>query len=263
MEGRILKNQLPEQIKIPVEGKTYFRKPDGEIFYHFLSEDKGSNYGLIYLDTDLKQLEKFKALLLREPQRLIPFDGINAGSINDNWYLWSDSVRGLWWSLVNLDSAKLKKECAPKYQSWNWLTIAPRPMLDIEEDLDKFEEYIRSITIGAKMYFSEVAYVIESGKNEECPNLHAHILYSFKNTSIGKNYKRDACRRYDRLFKTEKGIDWFNKKGKGWYNDTFRGKDTAELGIIIQDKRDYCDNSKKSALHENYCDLGLNDSYKA
>lgn len=254
MEGRVV-----EKVK---------KSPEGEIIYHFLKEDKGDNFGFLYLDSASPNEERlknqFKTLLMEEPERMVYFggpqnQGVYFGEDNVKWFDWHETAHSYFMSISKVETLRLKKECAPVYQAWNWLTLAPKPMLDIVEDIDKFEDFIRKLM--NPIYFKEFVWVIESGKNESCPNLHAHILFTFKNSSVGKNFKRDAVRYYDRIFKTEKGIDWISKKGKGWYNVKFHTKDEKVLSEIIQDKKEYCLNFSKSALHENYCDLGLSGSY--
>ena len=150
----------------------------------------------------------------------------------------------------------LKKKYSPKFISWNWLTISPRPMLESEQ-LDDFEKFVRGIM--SDKYLSEYYFVIECGKNPDKPNYHAHMLYRFKNANVGKNFKRDCVRRFDKMFQCEKGIDWFSSKGKGWFLKKFQGKN-VDLNII-QDKKDYCINSEKSFIHSNFMDLGINGSY--
>jgi hypothetical protein len=236
---------------------TIDKTPDGELIYYFLEEDAGENYPFLWLDLDEGLVSTFRKHLSNEPERLLDFNGWNAPL--DSWNDWVDICHHQYWKLKDIELKRLKFIKKPVFKSWNWLTIAPRPMLDINEDLDKFEEYIKSIM--NPLYFEEFKWVIESGKSESCPNVHAHILYCFKNEKVGKNWKRDSCRRYDRVFKTEQGIDWFNAKGKGWFNKVFRSKDTDFINKIVKDKKEYCDNFSKSAIHQNYCDLNLSGEY--
>lgn len=236
----------------------------------FSEFDLGKNYKFYEsVFEDVKKHPKwkdFENLLKAEPERMHFFNVLDYGHFNskpeppDRWIDWKDDLYNVLLDLQLYERKLLKIKFAPKNESWNWLTISPRPMLT-DDQLDDFESFVRAIFCEDKnKYFSEYCFVIECGKNPDKPNYHLHALYHFKNTEIGKNFKRNVSNKFDRMFNCEGGLTWTSSKGRGWFLKTFKGKNVDPR--IIQDKRDYCINSEKSFLHENFKDLGINGSWK-
>lgn len=241
-----------------------FGEKDRNVERWFSELDDGRNFGLSYReswDQNPPLTDMFLKCLKHEPPRQVFGDDMSDLDTPErkrynNWHEWRDDINNIFYSILKEETKFIKAKFKKNSECWNWLTISPRPMLTTEQ-LDDFEMFVRGIM--SEKYFSEYYFVIECGKNSECPNYHAHMLYKFKNANVGKNFKRDCVRKFDRMFKCEKGIDWYNKKGKGWFLKKFQGVNVDPE--IIQDKKDYCINSEKSFLHENYADLGISGSY--
>lgn len=228
----------------------------------FCEFDLGQNYPFfLSVFDDVKKSDDwniFCDLVKKEPERWLLMNDYGYKSESPNWFEWKFDVHDVYMRLKNSEAKFLKLKFGPKYESWNWLTLSPRPMLKSDQ-LDDFEEFVNGIFSDKLM--DEFYWVIECGKNSDKPNYHMHALYRFKNHNVGKNFKRDVVRKFDKVFKCEKGIDWTSDKGKGWFLKKFQGKNIDPK--IIQDKIDYCVNTKKSYLHENFMDLGLSGSWKA
>jgi len=176
----------------------------------FSDFDEGKNYEFCdctFDELDFKLFEEFENVLKREPKRYHNFSVEKGHDPPDDWFEWKDELHNIYMKLRNKEMVLLKKKYSPKFISWNWLTISPRPMLESEQ-LDDFEKFVRGIM--SDKYLSEYYFVIECGKNPDKPNYHAHMLYRFKNANVGKNFKRDCVRRFDKMFQCEKGIDWFS-----------------------------------------------------
>ena len=227
--------------------------------YCFCDFDEGKNYKFfesVFDDVkNRKDYLEFCELMKNEEPRYLSFENENA-----KWFEWKFEVHDVYMRLKNIEAKYLKIKFGAKNESWNWLTLSPRPMLT-DDQLDDFETFVRAIFCEDKnKYFSEYCFVIECGKNPDKPNYHLHALYHFKNTEIGKNFKRNVSNKFDRVFGCEGGLTWTSAKGCGWFLKTFKGKNVDPR--IIQDKRDYCINTEKSYLHENFKDLGINGSWK-
>lgn len=234
----------------------------------FSDFDLGKNYKFCEcVFEDVKKHPKwndFEDLLKSEPERMHYFSVFDYGQFNskpeppEHWCCWKDDIHNVLLILHNYETKLLKIKCGPKYESWNWLTLSPRPMLTSDQ-LEDFEDFANGIFSDKLM--DEYYWVIECGKYPDKPNYHIHALYRFKNANIGKNFKRDAVRKFDRIFNCEKGIDWKSNKGCGWYLKKFQGKNVDPQ--VIKDKIEYCVNTEKSYLHENFMDLGISGSWKA
>ena len=129
-------------------------------------------------------------------------------------------------------------------------TIVPEERLSIsEENLSNakiFIDYVLHLP-----YLKRVWWVWESGKYEDSPNLHLHMLIEFY---CSKNFKRDLTCKWSKVFKGS-NIDWKSKTGVGW-----DAKPCNTL-VIQQDKIAYMDNSQKGS-HENFCDLNLRGKHE-
>jgi len=177
--------------------------------------------------------------------------------ITPEWYYWHfDKTDSFTFLIRNEMTAILKKFYAPKLETWNFLTLSPKPMLKME-DAEKFHNWVEKIM--DPRFISSCNWVIECGKNEECPNIHAHILFKHINQGLSKNFKRDCSRSFHREFKCD--INWRDSKGCGWKNVIIKNKNNPMYEKILKDKREYLTDYSKGALHKNFMDLGLNGGF--
>ena len=124
-------------------------------------------------------------------------------------------------------------------------TIVPEDRLSITEDnISNAKIYIEYIL--QLKYLKKIWWVWESGKYEDKPNLHLHMLIDFYDS---KNFKRDLMCKWSKVFKGS-NIDWRTKGGQGWDSRP------CNTGQIIEDKISYMDNAQKGS-HMNFCDLNL------
>lgn len=153
----------------------------------------------------------------------------------------------------------LRKHHAPKVECWNWLTLAPKPMLRFE-DAERLGQYCEKLMDPRTIQSCQ--WVVECGKSEDTPNIHCHILYRHKNRGLSTNFKRDACNLFKRHFKDRESIiKWSTPKGSGWVNKVFRSTNNPDYQQMVNDKRDYMNNFNKSATHENFMDLNINGGF--
>lgn len=144
-----------------------------------------------------------------------------------------------------------------KKLTWNFLTLSPFPKLDYTDtNKGKLLEFCDNIFNKINMH--QYHYVIECGKDEHNPHLHIHALFVY-NKGINKNWKRNVIKLFNKTFNNSK-IDWFTKNGRGWYNKVINPMNNKLFDIMIKDKLDYFNNSKKGALHDNFEDIGLRGS---
>jgi len=111
----------------------------------------------------------------------------------------------------------------------------------------------------AKRNFIDNWWVIESGKNEDEPNLHIHMLANFVHKH---NFRRDLTSMWKKHFGNDPGNDIeyrnYNKKKQKW-NKGIDAK-ACNTKLIQEDKITYMINSEKGT-HENFTDLGLSGEY--
>ena len=124
-------------------------------------------------------------------------------------------------------------------------TIVPEERLSITEDNISNAKLLIEYIMQLK-YLKRVWWVWESGKYEDKPNLHLHMLVEFYES---KNFKRDLICKWSKIFK-QSNIDWKKSSGSGWDS---RPCNTRE---IQKDKISYMDNAQKGS-HENFVDLEL------
>lgn len=98
--------------------------------------------------------------------------------------------------------------------------------------------------------FTKCAWVIESGKHEDCPNLHIHALGKLKN----KNFKRMFMSRWNKQYEDKYNISYDENNNKGWHMVPCN---TLE---IQSDKLNYLDNVLKGS-HENFIDLKIGNKF--
>lgn len=144
-----------------------------------------------------------------------------------------------------------------KKYTWNYLTISPFPKLDYTDE-NKHKLFDFCVNIFNKINMKKFHFVIESGKDQENPHLHIHALFVY-NKGINKNWKRNVIKLYNKTFTNSK-IDWYTKKSRGWYNQVINPMNNKLFDVMIKDKLDYFNNSKKTVLHNNFEDIGLRGS---
>lgn len=103
--------------------------------------------------------------------------------------------------------------------------------------------------------FTKCAWVIESGKHEDCPNLHIHALGKLKN----KNFKRDCFTRWHKQYEDKYNIKYVEKKDDGSENKGWDMKPCNTLKIQ-SDKLNYLNNVLKGS-HENFIDLKIGNKF--
>lgn len=176
-----------------------------------------------------------------------------------NYMDWYDERRIREMSISDERLKILRKHHAPKTEIWNWLTLAPKPMLRFE-DADRLNDFCSEIMDPRTI--KSCQWVVECGKSEQAPNIHCHILFRHMNEGLSKNFKRKVCNRFKKVFSDRSSeISWSTPKGRGWYNQVFRSTNNPTYKKMIQDKRDYMDNFQKSACHENFMDLNLKGGF--
>ena len=143
-----------------------------------------------------------------------------------------------------------------KVKGMSFYTIVPKERLNYDAftigQLASFCEEMFN-TRGDK-YFKQCWYVIESGKHQQRPNLHVHLLADFKKlkgASGSKFFLRDLKTLWKKYFHDEKFSINYNIEGN-------KGIDRVDCNTleIQQDKITYMDNDCKGT-HENFTDLGI------
>ena len=175
-------------------------------------------------------------------------------TFSEDWYNEYWCLTDLSINIGKLEHLHLRKTSS---ETWNYLTISPKPFLS-ENQLGDFERFITGIM--NPTYIKQCYWVIESGKYEDNPNYHAHLLFTFNNAGLSKNFKRDCCRAFARKFKGFQ-IDWRSKNGVGWYNKIIRSTNNSKFKEILEDKKNYFLNIEKSVLHENFTDLNISGGF--
>ena len=104
-------------------------------------------------------------------------------------------------------------------------------------------------------YFKQCWYVVESGKHQQKPNLHIHLLADFKKMG-SKFFLRDLKTLWRKHFPDEKYTINYNVDGN-------KGIDRVDCNTleIQQDKITYMDNDCKGT-HENFTDLGIHKHFE-
>lgn len=228
--------------------------PDMDIFL-------GNEYSLTK-----SYIEKWNTLrqwLIKNPEPPKDWDPIHKSDkdrmLEQIWYDWKFEVIDMEREIHFERSKILRKHHAPKVECWNWLTLAPKPMLRFE-DAERLGQYCEKLMDPRTIQSCQ--WVVECGKSEDTPNIHCHILYRHKNRGLSTNFKRDACNLFKRMFKDRESIiKWSTPKGSGWVNKVFRSTNNPDYKQMVQDKRDYMNNFEKSATHENFMDLNINGGF--
>lgn len=152
----------------------------------------------------------------------------------------------------------------PVIETFIFLTIAPgdsktggKRLPFTENNIDKFKHWLDKTFTGVAI--GESYYVLECGKNESEPNLHAHMFYKYKSAGVGKNFTRDTKVSFRKEFPGF-NVDWKRPGANGWYAKTFSSK-AKEFETYKADKIAYFDNTKKGT-HENFLDLEFCKHYK-
>ena len=128
-------------------------------------------------------------------------------------------------------------------------TIVPRERLPYNDfEIMKLTKFCEGIFTAKN--FTKCAWVIESGKHEDCPNLHIHALGKLKN----KNFKRMFMTRWHKQYDIEYNIKYEEGENKGWHMvpcNTLK---------IQSDKINYLNNVLKGS-HENFVDLKIGNKF--
>lgn len=147
----------------------------------------------------------------------------------------------------------LKKD---KVKGLSFYTIVPKERLPFNEsevmDLKNFcEKFFNN-----EKLFESVKWCVESGKHENCPNLHIHALISFKK-GMGKNFSRVLKSSWARVYPDPKYAIDYNVKGN-------RGIHRVPCNTLLiqRDKEIYMSNSSKGS-HENFVDLNVSGEFSS
>lgn len=147
----------------------------------------------------------------------------------------------------------LKKE---KVKGLSFYTIVPKQRLPYNEnEVMRLKNFAEKFFENEKI-FEEVDWCIESGKHQDCPNLHIHALINFKKNG-GKNFSRLLKNNWIRVYPDkEYTIDYNVKGNKGIH------RVPCNTLLIQQDKINYMNNGSKGS-HENFVDLNIRGKFKS
>jgi hypothetical protein len=129
-----------------------------------------------------------------------------------------------------------------KRRFFYWITITGKKRIEVNDDsVFKMHQFGLNIfnNNSYKRYY-KVHWNVETGKYIDKSNLHIHALIVFE--SNNKNFKRDFCNAFKKIFKDYD------------YNESRFGMIQTE---IFKDKLGYLKNENKSVLHKNYKDLKI------
>lgn len=208
----------------------------------------------IYLPSNYTLSKKYIDLVTRMDKHIQEYP---KPSDKDEWIEWWCDIQVSFIHPIQDEKLNiLRKHHKPKVETWNFLTLSPKPMLTLDE-AEVFHNWVSSVM--NPRFIEACHWVVECGKDEACPNIHTHILYKHKNHGLSKNFKRDVIRSYKKHFNGD--IDWHTMKGKGWHNITIRNVNNDSYHEILKDKLEYLQDFNKSALHQNFKDLGLSGGF--
>lgn len=148
---------------------------------------------------------------------------------------------------------KIIKKKTPAIRRHNFFSCSPKNRIDISEgEVVKMENFLKKFL--TERFFEKVAWVIESGKHKENPNLHFHFLGLF-NPNGSKNFrKRILFNEWNKIY-PDNPLEW--KKPNGHRGIDVRPCCTQE---IVDDKLKYLNNDSKGS-HENFVDLNKSGGF--
>lgn len=153
--------------------------------------------------------------------------------------------------IVNKYLPKEKKE---PVEGMIFYSIVPQTRLPFNEgEILKLTRFCEGIF--TPKHFTKCAWVIESGKHENNPNLHIHCLGKLKN----KNFKRMFQTRWNKQYDKKYNINYVEKKKDGSENKGWDMKPCNTI-LIQKDKLKYMDNVFKGS-HENFTDLRIGNKF--
>ena len=131
-------------------------------------------------------------------------------------------------------------------------SLVPRKRIGISEvEVEKMMRFVKKLS--NFNYYNEFWFSIESGKHEDNPNLHVHIVLEFKNSG---NFRDRIHKWFEKEF-PENTLRYKLKRKDGSFNE---GVDVKPIlnDEIWKEKIDYLDNTKKNEFgddHTNFIDL--------
>lgn len=141
-----------------------------------------------------------------------------------------------------------KKKPPSKNTGIKFFSCCPKNRIPINEgEVEKMKNYlIKNIN---NKYFFKFAWCMESGKHEDKPNLHFHLLGHYNNNG-SKNFRgRVLINNWNKLY-PDNPLEWTRGEHHG-----IDRKD-CNTDIMIKDKLLYFHNESKGS-HENFIDLNI------
>lgn len=146
----------------------------------------------------------------------------------------------------------LEIEIKTPCKGMSFYTIVPKERLEYNaNNISIIADFCQEMfEMRGSKYFEQVWYCIESGKHQNRPNLHIHMLCEFK--AMGsKFFLRDMKHKWKQYYPEDKYTINYDIEG----NKGIHRVDCNTLEIQ-QDKVEYMDNELKGT-HENFTDIGI------
>ncbi len=117
---------------------------------------------------------------------------------------------------------------------------------DFKRTLSDFEDMVKFMK-NSRYLFTDLLYVIESGKNEDDPHLHVHLLGNYVNPKKGKS---KVCLEYKKIFNSN-----LNEKDYWDLRQWNKSKEMPPYSQWLEEKVDYILDNNKKGTHANFVDL--------
>lgn len=248
-----LKNVAFPEIKIPLLdgsiheintgnfGQPRFHEIPEDFYQRYTSNDASLIDGVSRVVNDMKRLTHFHAIL--EDLKKRGYDDV-ATTLNSD----CESILRKY-----VKRKKIQKKSSLTYRGLAFYSCCPKTRLRVSEgEVMKMSKFCEKVF--SKKWFSDVKWILESGKHKDKPNLHFHALARFRSKSAAGNWRsRVLIPEWNKQY-PDNPLDW--KRGQDKGIDVVH----CNTGQIQKDKYNYLENDSKGS-HENFTDLKIGGEF--